>query len=84
MSEKLIGTVTHYFGEPHVAVVQIEDGELHTGDQVHFYGHTSDFTERVTSMEVNHHKVEEAGPGDEVAIQVVERARPHDHVFLVE
>jgi hypothetical protein len=34
-------------------------------------------------MEVNHQKVERANVGDEVAIQVVARVRPHDKVFRV-
>jgi putative protease len=51
---------------------------------VHFVGHTTDFNERVTSMEVEHKKVETAQVGDEIAIQVVERARPHDQVYKVQ
>lgn len=83
MSEQLIGTVTHYFSGPKVAVVKLTDGELAVGDEVHFHGHTSDFAERVTSMEVDHEKIERAEAGQEVAIQVIERARPHDAVYKV-
>jgi hypothetical protein len=53
------------------------------GDEIHIRGHTSDFLERVTSMEVEHRKVQHAGAGDEVAIQVVARVREHDQVFKV-
>ncbi len=84
MSEHLVGTVTHFFKGPGVAVVKMTEGELSVGDEVHFFGHTTDFTERVTSMEVNHHKVEHAKAGQEIAIQVVDRARPHDQVFRVD
>ena len=83
MAEKLIGSVTHFFKGPSVAVVKMTDGEVSVGDEIHFVGHTTDFTERVTSMEVEHKKVERAGVGDEIAIQVVDRARPHDQVFRV-
>ena len=34
-------------------------------------------------MEVNHTKVERAKAGEEVAIQVTDRARQHDQVFKV-
>ncbi len=34
-------------------------------------------------MELDHKKVERAGPGDEVAIQVTDRTRPHDQVLKV-
>ncbi|MDH3456140.1 MAG: EF-Tu/IF-2/RF-3 family GTPase [Gemmatimonadota bacterium] len=81
MSEQLIGTVTHFFKGPSVAVVSVTDGQIAVGDEVRFKGHTSDFTERIGSMEVDHKKVDQAKKGDEVAIKVVARARPHDQVF---
>ena len=83
MAEDLIGSVTHFFKGPSVAVVKMTEGEVAVGDEIHFVGHTTDFTERVTSMEVDHKKVERAGVGDEIAIQVVDRARPHDQVYKV-
>lgn len=83
MPEEAIGTVTHYFGGPSVAVVKLEGGELALGDTIRFLGHTTDFTEPVTSMEVNHQKIERAKVGDEVAIQVTARVRRHDKVLKV-
>ncbi len=83
MPEELVGTVVHYFKGPSVAVVRLTGGPLAIGDSVRFHGHTTDFTEQVGSMEVNHQKVERANPGDEVAIQVTDRTRPHDQVLKV-
>ena len=83
MAEELIGSVTHFFKGPSVAVVKVTEGVVAVGDEIHFVGHTTDFTERVTSMEVDHKKVERAAVGDEIAIQVVDRARPHDQVYKV-
>ncbi|HWP38141.1 MAG TPA: EF-Tu/IF-2/RF-3 family GTPase [Gemmatimonadales bacterium] len=82
--EQQIGTVTHYFGGPGVAVVKIEAGELAVGDKVRFVGHTTDFTETVTSMEVEHQKVDRAKTGDEVAVKVLGRVRIHDKVMRVD
>src|SRR5574342_628915 len=65
MAERLVGMVTHYFPGPNVAVVKLVEGELAVGDHVHFLGHTTDFEEDVGSMEVQHHKVDRANPGDE-------------------
>ncbi|MBI1967382.1 MAG: hypothetical protein HYS40_05290 [Gemmatimonadetes bacterium] len=81
MAEHEIGTVTHYFDRLQVAVVQLTAGEIAIGDRIHFRGHTTEFTETVTSMEVDHRKVERAKAGEEVAIQVVGRARLHDKVL---
>ncbi len=83
MTERLVGAVTHYFNGPGVAVVEVTEGPLHVGDKLHFLGHTTDFTETVTSMEVDHKKVDEATPTEEIAIQVIERTRPHDQVFKI-
>lgn len=83
MPEQLVGTVSHYFKGPSVAIVRVTDGELAVGDRIRFHGHTTDFTEQLTSMEVNHQKVERARAGEEVAIQVTDRTREHDQVFRV-
>jgi len=83
MPEQLIGTVVHFFKGPSVAVVRLTDGELAVGDRVRFHGHTTEFTEQVNSMEVDHKKVERAKVGEEVAIQVTDRARQPDQVFKV-
>jgi translation elongation factor EF-1alpha len=81
VTEQLVGTVVHHFKGPSVAVVRITAGELAPGDRVRFHGHTTDFTEEVTSMEVEHQRVERARAGEEVAIRVTGRTREHDQVF---
>lgn len=83
MAEQEIGVVTHYFDRPHVAVVQLTEGEVAVGDTLHFHGHTTEFTETLDSMEVDHQPVELAKTGDEVAMHVVGRTRKHDKVFKV-
>jgi putative protease len=83
MPEELVGTVLHYFKGPSVAVVRVTGGELAVGDRIRFHGHTTEFTEQLTSMEVDHRKVERATAGQEVAIQVTDRAREHDQVLKV-
>ncbi len=83
MGEQLVGTVTHYFGKPRVAGIEITDGELTVGDTIHIAGHTSDFSQRVDSMQIEHASVESAAPGDQIGIQVSERVREHDKVYRV-
>ena len=83
MSEQLIGKVTHYFGKPHVAAIQITDGELHVGDTIHVKGHTSDFTQQIDSMQIEHASVEIAKVGDNIGVQVAEHAHEHDQVYRV-
>jgi translation elongation factor EF-1alpha len=80
--EKQIGRVTHYFGKVGVAAVELE-GELNVGDAIHFKGHTSDWTQKVDSMQIEHDQVEKAGPGDVIGIKAEGHAREHDLVFKV-
>ena len=83
MTEELVGTVTHYFGKAHVAGIELTDGELHVGDSIHIVGHTSDFTQKVDSMQIDRAAVDEAHIGDMIGIRVAEHAREHDQVFRV-
>ena len=83
MAEQLIGKVTHYFGKAGVAGIKITEGELSVGDMIHIVGHTSDFTQKVDSMQIDRATVESAKVGDEIGIKVVEHAREHDNVYRV-
>jgi len=80
--EQLIGKVTHFFGNIGVAAVQLT-GPLAAGDQIHVKGHTTDFSQTVDSLEVEHQNVSKAGPGADVAFKVTDKARTGDQVFRV-
>jgi len=83
MTERKIGTVTHYFTHIHVAGVSITDGELHRGDVIHVKGHTSDFEQKVQSMQIDHEPVDTARPGDQIGLSVIEHVREHDTVYMI-
>jgi translation elongation factor EF-1alpha len=83
MAEDKIGVVIHYWSNIGVAGVHITDGKLEVGDTIRIKGHTSDFTQRVDSMQVNNESVEVATPGDDVGLKVADHAREHDEVFRV-
>lgn len=78
--DQAIGTVTHYFSHLSVAAVAITD-TLRTGDRIHIKGHTTDLEQTVDSMEVDHVRVDSAGPGDDVALHVDDHVRDHDHIY---
>ncbi len=83
MDEQLIGHVTHYFPQIEVAAIAVENGELQINDTIRVIGHTSNFTQKVHSMEMDYAPVLAARPGDLVAVQVAERARVNDQVFRI-
>ena len=78
-----VGVVTHYFTHLAVAIVQLDSGSLYEGDTVRVKGHTSDFQQRVESMELDHAHVSEAHAGQSVGLRVKEHAREHDVVYKV-
>ena len=80
--EKQIGRVKHYYSHLGVAVLQLDDG-IQVGEAIHLRGHTTDFRQRVESLEINKQKVLSVGPGAEVALQLVERVRKGDAVYKV-
>ena len=77
-----IGRVTHYYNHINVAVLSLSDS-LKVGDKIHIYGHLTDFEQKVSSMEVEHHIVVWVRPGDEVATKVIEPVREHDIVYRI-
>lgn len=81
--EERVGIVTHYYSHLSVAAIRIETGSLRVGDTIRILGHTSDFRQRVDSMQIEHQPVTEAGKRQEIGIKVTEHARENDDVYKV-
>ncbi len=80
--EKEIGRVRDYFAQ--IGVIGIDlTAKLKVGDTIHIKGHTTDITQIVESMQIEHEAVEEAKAGDAVGIKVPDRCRAGDHVYRV-
>jgi putative protease len=83
MAEAKVGRVTQYFSKAGVAGVQVTDGPLSVGDAIHIKGHTTDFTQVVESMQVEHAAIQRAEVGQLIGLRVTERVREHDVVYRV-
>jgi putative protease len=83
MAEKLVGKVSHWFGNIKVAGIELT-GKLAVGDRVHVLGHTTDFEQEIKSMQIMHEEVGEAGRGDDVGVKLKSRVRVGDKVYKVE
>jgi hypothetical protein len=79
-----IGVVTQYYSHLSVATLRLESGTLRVGDVIHIRGHTTDFSQRVESLEVNHAPATEVGPNDDFGLKVVDHAREHDVVYKLQ
>jgi len=83
MSEEQIAVVVKFFSKPSVAALQITSGTIKKGDVLRYKGHTTDFNQELTSMEIDNEPVEEAKAGDLVGVKVKERVRENDKVYKV-
>lgn len=80
--EQKIGVVDHFFSNLNVIAVKL-GGKLKINETIHIKGHTTDFEQKVESMQIEHASVEEAKKGNDVGIKVKEQAREHDIIYLV-
>jgi len=83
MKEIKVGEITHYFGHISVGAIKLTDGELKIGDEIHIKGHTTDFNQKITSMQIEHNSIEVAKKGDEIGIKVEQHVRKGDIVYKV-
>ena len=80
-SEEKVGTVTDYYAKIGVAAITLAAGALQVGDTIRIHGHTTDLTQPVESLQVEHQAVQRAERGSQVAVKVRERVRKHDEVL---
>jgi putative protease len=81
--EEEIGKITHYFSKINVGVVEISKGELRVGDTIHIKGHTTDFYQKVQSLQVEHSPVDAIQVGESAGLKVESPVRENDLVLRV-
>jgi len=79
--EKKIGKIFSYYSNIGVAAIDLTDGSLNVGDTIHIKGNTTDFKQKVESIQIEHKEVKSAKKGASVGIKVKDRVRPNDQVF---
>ncbi len=82
MPEEQIGKITHYFGKIDVGIIELT-ASFKVGDTIRIKGHSTDFTQTVTSMQIEHDDAQEAQAGDSIGIKVDRRVHEHDIVYKV-
>ena len=81
--EEEIGKITHYFPKINVGVIELDQGELHVGDTIHIKGHTTDFYQKVDSMQIEHQSSQSIKKDESAGLKVDNPVREHDLVLLV-
>ena len=81
LKEKKIGIVEHYFGKIMVAAVRVKS-PLNVGDIIHIKGHTTDFEQKVASMQIDHKEILKAKKGNDIGMKVKDHVREGDIVYI--
>jgi len=77
-----VGRIEHFYSKAGVAVVEVS-APLKKGDKILIRGGTTNFTQVVESMEVEHEQLNEAQAGQRVGLKVADRVRENDVVYKV-
>jgi len=81
MAEKQIGEVSDYFEKVGVIAIKLT-ASLKVGDTIHVRGgESTDFEQKIESMQIDRKPVTSAKKGDEVGIKVSGKARKGYKVF---
>ena len=80
---KLIGKVTHYFDNIEVMIVELIE-PLKAGDTIRIIGgESTDFEQKVGSMEVEHKKIKQGKKGESVGLETKEKVREGYKVYKI-
>jgi len=82
MEKVYVGKVTQFYPKISVAVIELEN-TLKKGDKISIEGKTTNFSQIVESMQIEHKDVEEGIKGQSIGLKVVERVREGDKVYKI-
>lgn len=85
---QLVGKITHYYDKIGVAVVEVAS-PIKVGDTIRIKApkgspREADFTQTVSSMQIEHKQVQAAKKGDAIGMKVDQPVKDGDQVFLEE
>lgn len=78
--KKLVGKIAHFYGKISVAVVELTD-KISVGDEISIEGPSTNFTQTVDSMQIEHKNIKDAKKGDSIGLKVVNAVNENDSVF---
>ena len=79
---KKVGKIVHYYTNLKVGIIELT-ATLKVGDKIKIKGETTDFEQKVDSMQIEHDKVEEAKKGKSIGLKVKNQVRQNDLVYKV-
>jgi len=80
--KKLVGKVSHYFTKIGVAVIELSSS-LSVGDEISIEGASTNFKQKIASMQIEHKNIKKAKKGDSIGMKVDDRVREGDQVYKI-
>ena len=82
MADVLVGKVTHYYNHLGVGIVDLSN-KLANDDMIKVVGHGYEFSQTVSSMQLEHQPVNEAKKGQVIGLKVEQKVKEGDKVYKV-
>ena len=79
---KELGKISHYFTKIGVAIIELS-ATIKVGDNIRVKGATTDFGQKITSMQIEHKNVEKAEKGQSIGLKLDSKVREGDVVYKV-
>ena len=71
-----------YFAHLNVIALVLQ-APVSVGDMIRIKGHTTDITQKVESIQINHQSVQSASAKDSIGIKVADRTRKSDAIYKI-
>lgn len=81
--DKAIGKVVHYYDKLGVAIIDLKSGGLKIGDEVKFKRGEEEFTQKITSLQIEHELVDSVKKGDSFGVRVDKPTKPGTQVYIL-
>jgi len=79
---KPIGAVTHFYGAIKVAIIKFKK-PVKIGTELYFRGSTTDFKQKIVSMQFDHKPILIAKKVQEIGMKVGKKVREGDEIYLI-
>ena len=76
-----VGEVTHYFPHVKAAALLVLKDSIKVGDEIYLKGHTTDFKEKIVSIQLDRSPIQEGLKGQEIGLLVKKRVRIGDSIY---
>lgn len=78
---KLIGKITHYFDKIGVAVIELK-GTLKVGDKIEIDNKGENFSQAITSMQIENETVKAAKKGQAIGVKISQPVKQNALVYI--